>query len=250
MRIVILGGTGLVGAKLVRLLSDAGHETIVAARSTGVDTVTGEGLIAALDGADAVVDASNPGYAESEAMLRFFQASGANLFAAEHTTRIAHHVVFSAIGAGHIDDGFYRAKEAQERLVALSGIPFTIVRATPLFEYLYAIVSDEREPERVRVPPVRMRPIAAEDVARVLARVAIAGPAGGVVEVAGPETFALSVLAEEVLAANEDPRRVVVDSAATFFGAHVDDRPLTGGEVPADGAIGFEDWLRQSLVPA
>lgn len=250
MRIVVLGGTGLVGAKLVRDLAQAGHHAVVAARSTGVDTVTGDGLIAALDGADAVVDVSNPGYGDAEAMLRFFQASGANLFAAEHKARIAHHVAFSAIGSGHIDDGYYRAKDAQERLVALSGIPFTIVRATPLFEYLYAIVSDQGEPERVRVPPVRMRPIAADDVARVLAHVAVAEPSNAVVEVAGPETFALSMLAEEMLAANEDPRRVVVDSAATFFGAHVDDRPLTGGEMPADGAMEFEDWLRQSLVPA
>ncbi len=170
MKIVVIGGTGLVGEKLVRQLGQAGYETVVAARSTGVDTVTGTGLAEAIAGADVVVDVSNPGYADPEAMLRFFETSGANLFAAERRAGTRHHIAFSTIGTGRIDTGYYRAKDAQEDLVVASGIPFTIVRSTPLFEYIYAIIDAESDKREVRVPPVRMRPIAADDVARVLRR--------------------------------------------------------------------------------
>jgi uncharacterized protein YbjT (DUF2867 family) len=250
MKIVVIGGTGLVGAKLVRQLGEAGHETVVAARSTGVDTVTGTGLAEAIAGAEAVVDVSNPGYADPEAMLRFFEASGANLFAAEHRAGTRHHIAFSAIGTGRIDTGYYRAKDAQEDLVAASGIPFTIVRSTPLFEYIYAIVDAASDQQVVRVPPVRMRPIAADDVARVLARVALGRPENAIVEVAGPDVYPLSTLAENILVANEDSRSIVVDPDATFFGARIGDEPLTGGANPRQGDMGFEDWLRRSLIPA
>lgn len=250
MKIVVIGGTGLVGEKLVRQLGRAGHETVVAARSTGVDTVTGAGLAEAVAGADVVVDVSNPGYADPEAMLRFFETSGANLFAAEHRAGTRHHIAFSTVGTGRIDTGYYRAKDAQEDLVVASGIPFTIVRSTPLFEYIYAIIDAESDKREVRVPPVRMRPIAADDVARVLTRIAGASPVNAVVEVAGPDIYPLAELAAQILTANEDPRDVVIDKTAPFFGARIGEEPLIGGDRLQQGDMGFEDWLRRSLIPA
>ena len=250
MRITVIGGTGLIGARLVRQLQQAGHEAVAAARSTGVDTVTGEGLDRALDGAVAVVDVSNPGYADPAEMLRFFRASSRNLVAAERKAGIRHHVLFSAIGTGRVNGGYYVAKDMQEALIAASDIPFTIVRSTPLFEYIYDVVDAGREAEAVRVPPVRIRPIGADDAAGVLARVAVGEPANAVVEVAGPNAYQLSELARQILTANEDYRPVVIDGDATFFGTHITGEPLTGGDAAGSGSLDLDDWLRRALVPA
>lgn len=231
MRIVVVGGTGLVGAKLVRQLSAAGHEAVVAARSSGVDILTGAGLDRALGGAAAVIDVSNPGYADPAAMLRFFEVAGATLLATERVAGIAHHVAFSAIGAERIGSGYYRAKNAQEALVAGSDIPFTIVRSTPLFEYIHDILYAGRTQGEVRVPPLRVQPIATDDAARVLAEVALREPANAVVEVAGPNIYALPDLAARMLTADEDYRPVLVDAEARFFGARLGEEALVSDAI-------------------
>lgn len=250
MRIVVVGGTGLVGAKLVRQLEAEGHEAVVAARSAGVDIVTGMGLDRALTGAQAVIDVSNPGYADPAAVLRFFEAAGATLLAAERAAGIAHHVTFSAIGAERIGSGYYRAKKAQEALVAASDIPFTIVRSTPLFEYIDAIIDAGRSEEAVRVPPISVQPIAADDAARELMRIALRDPANAIVEVSGPNIYALPDLAEQILTAAEDYRPVLVDSAAPFFGARLGVDAVVAGAAARSGDTGFEHWLRRALAPA
>jgi uncharacterized protein YbjT (DUF2867 family) len=247
MKIVVVGGTGLIGSKLVSALGAAGHEVISAARSTGVDTVSGHGLRAALAGADVVVDVASPGYRDSAEALWFFTTSTRNLVATERDLRIAHHIVFSAIGAGRVGGGYYRAKDAQEALVEASGIPFTIVRSAPLFEYLYDLYEDGRGEEVVRVPPLRVQPIAADDAVEVLSRLVSKPPSNAIVEVAGPVVYRVPELAEQILTANEDYRRVMVDGNATFFGARVTGASLTAA--PA-GTTRFEDWVARSVVPA
>lgn len=231
MRIAVVGGSGLVGTKLVRQLRAAGHEAVVAARSNGVDILTGAGLARALDGAEAVIDVSSPGYADPAEMLRFFEAAGATLLAAERAAGVAHHVTFSAIGAERIRTGYYRAKNAQEELVAGSDIPFTIVRSTPLFEYIHDILYAGRTHGEVRVPPLRVQPIAADDAARVLIDVVLRDPANAVVEVAGPNIYALPDLATQMLTADEDYRPVLVDAHARFFGARLGEEALVSDAI-------------------
>ncbi len=264
MRIVVVGGTGLVGAKLVRQLIAAGHETVVAARSTGIDIVSGAGLDRALEGAEAVIDVSSPGYGDPDEMRAFFEAAGATLLAAGRAAGIGHHITFSAIGAErigekndpscHIGDdrlvmpasttemqddvlpreahrsgGYYRAKNAQEAMVTGAGIPFTIVRSAPLFEYIHDILYAGRTRGEVRVPPVRVQPIAADDAARVLMQVALRDPANAVVEVAGPNIYALPDLAIQMLTGDEDYRPVLVEDGAVFFGAQLGEEALISG---------------------
>ncbi|HTM96896.1 MAG TPA: NAD(P)H-binding protein [Croceibacterium sp.] len=248
MRVVVIGGTGLVGAKLVEYLEGRGHHPVVAARSTGVDISTGKGLSAALEGAEAVVDVSNSGYHDAPGMEAFFEVAGAHLTAAERASEIRHHVVLSAIGADRLDSGFFRAKCRQEEIVADSGVPFTIVRSAPLFEYIYGIVDTVSDGAAVRVPPVRMQPIAAEDVARALAGIVPGRGAGSVIELVGPDTVRLPDLAAEILAANEDNRRVIVDPEIPYFGARIAEEPLIGGAHPRFASTSFDDWLRRSLA--
>ena len=250
MRIVVVGGTGLVGTRVVRQLKAADHEVVVAARSTGIDIVTGAGLDRALEGAEVVIDVSNPGYADPADMLRFFEAAGATLLAAEQTAGIAHHITFSAIGAERIGSGYYRGKHAQEALVAASGIPFTIVRSTPLFEYIDAILNAGRTEDEVRVPPLSVQPIATDDAARVLAQVALRHPANAIVEVSGPNIYARPDLAQQILTAAEDLRPVLIDVAAPFFGARPGVDALVTGAAVRSGDTGFEHWLQRALVPA
>lgn len=250
MRIVVVGGTGLVGAKVVRQLKTADHEVVVAARSTGIDIVTGAGLDRALEGAAVVIDVSNPGYADPTDMLRFFEAAGATLLAAEKTAGIAHHVAFSAIGAERIGGGYYRGKHAQEALVVASGIPFTIVRSTPLFEYIAAILDAGRTEDEVRVPPLSVQPIATDDVARALMQVALRDPVNAIVEVSGPNIYALPDLAQQILTAAEDLRPVLVEVAAPFFGTRMGVDALVTGAAVRSGDTGFEHWLQRALVPA
>ncbi len=250
MKIVVIGGTGMVGARVVHGLRAAGHQAVAAARSTGVDILTGRGLARVLEDAHAVIDTSSPGYGASAEMRRFFEAAGATLLAIERQAAVAHHITFSAIGSDRIDSGYFRAKNAQEALLVASDIPFTIVRSAPLFEYVQDVVLAQSARPAVRVPPVKLRPIAADDAARALCRVALSSPENALLEIAGPDTYALSTLAEQLLTASEDVRPVVTDTSAPFFGAAVGCEPLTGGMYPQIGATGFEEWLRRSLLPA
>lgn len=212
MKITVIGGTGLVGAKLVTELTRQGHEAVAASRATNVDTLSGKGLDAAFEGTQVVVDASNPGYSDAARMRRFFERSGENLMPAERKAGVAHHVVLSAVGTRRLNSGYFDAKAAQEDIVVGSGLPFTIVRSTPFFEYVYAIVDAVSDGRTVRVPPLLMQPIAAEDVASALSFAALGAPVGGVIEIAGPDKYGLPELAEAILTANEDPRTIMTDA--------------------------------------
>ncbi len=250
MRITVVGGTGRVGSTLVQQLREMEHEIVVAARSTGVDILTGAGLDRALDGADAVIDVSNPGYGDPGVMLRFFTVATDNLLLKAHQAGIRHHVLFSAIGSNRVNGGYYLAKQMQEALVAASDVPFTIVRSAPLFEYIFDVVDAGRAAEVVRVPPLLVQPITAEDAARVLARVVLGVPTDAIVEIAGPNAYQLPEFAQQILTANEDYRPVVIDSEAAFFGARITGAPLKGGAVPDPDTAGFDGWLQRALVPA
>jgi uncharacterized protein YbjT (DUF2867 family) len=250
MKIVVLGGTGLIGAKIVARLTQQGHEAVAASRTTGVDLLTGTGLAAVLEGAGAAVDVSNSGYGDAEDMQRFFEASGPHLVTAARAAGIGNLVTLSAVGTGRLDSGYFRAKAAQEDLVVESDLPFTIVRSTPFFEYIYNIIDSCADGGFVRLPPVRMQPVAADDVASALARVATSPAGNGILEVAGPDTWQLPMLAQAILTANEDARTVIVDPDAPYFGAHIGDEPLVGGPHPRFAPTGFEDWLRRLMIPA
>jgi uncharacterized protein YbjT (DUF2867 family) len=248
MRILVVGGTGMIGGRLVERLRRQDHNAIAAARSTGVDIVTGKGLAAALDGVEAVVDTSNSGYFDAADMQRFFEVSGATLLRFEQEAGIAHHVTLSAIGVGRLDQGYFRAKRAQEDIAIASGIPFTIVRATPFYEYIYNLIDEGGDGRIIHLPPICIQPMAADDVADELLRVALEPPVNGIVEIAGPETYRLPAISEEILTANEDERTIIPDRDARYFCAQMDDETLTGGEHARLGSTVFDDWLRQSLV--
>ncbi len=244
MKITVIGGTGLVGRQIVSRLREQGHDVFAAARSTGVDIVTGEGIAHALDGAQIVIDVSNPGYAHAGEMANFFAHAGRRLLRAEREAGVAHHLVLSVIGTNRLNSGYFVAKKAQESLVRNSGLGFTILRSTPFFEFIYKIVDTGGEGDDVRIPPLEMQPVASADVAAALANIALQTPAGGIVEVVGPARCALPDLALEVLTANEDPRRLIIDSQALYFGARFVDEALVGSERPLMGPIDFETWLR------
>ena len=233
MKIVVIGGSGLIGSKLVAILKEQGHETVAAAPKTGVNTLTGEGLADALDGANAVVDVSNAPSWEDNAVLDFFQTSTRNLLTAEAKARVGHHVVLSIVGCDRSpDSGYLRAKVAQEKLITDSEIPYTVVRATQFFEFVQGIIDGATDGRTVRLAPVLFQPMAADDVAAALAGVAVDAPTKGVVEIAGPDQFHLDELGRSTLASRHDPREVVTDPAARYFGAVLDERSL----VPLDGA--------------
>jgi uncharacterized protein YbjT (DUF2867 family) len=233
MKIVVIGGSGLIGSKVVARLKDKGHETVAASPNTGVNTLTGEGLADALSGADVVVDVSNAPSWEDSAVLEFFQTSTRNLLAAEAEAGADRHVALSIVGCDRLpDSGYLRAKVAQEKLIADSKIPYTLVRATQFFEFVQGIIDGATDGNTVRLAPVLFQPIAADDVATAVAEAAVGAPTDGVVEVAGPEQFRLDELGRSTLAARHDSREVVTDPAARYFGAVLDERSL----VPADGA--------------
>lgn len=247
MKIVVIGGGGLIGTVLVQRLREAGHEVVVGSRSTGVDAVTGTGLPAAVAGAHVVVDVANsPSFADA-AVLQFFEASSRNLLAAGAAAGVGHHVALSVVGADRIpDSGYMRAKVAQERLIRSAGIPYTIVRATQFYEFVDAIAESGADGETIRLPPALMQPVAAEDVSNALAEIAVSKPANGIVEIAGPEPIRMDELARRFLAATGDHRQVTTDPQARYYGAAVDDRSLTPGPNPRLGPTRFDDWLARS----
>jgi uncharacterized protein YbjT (DUF2867 family) len=244
MKIVVIGGRGLIGSALVQRLREVGHEVVAASRASGIDAVTGAGLRAALAGADVVVDVTNSPSFEDAAVLAFFEASSRNLLAAEAVAAVRHHVALSVVGADRIpDSGYMRAKVAQEGLIRSAGIPYTIVRATQFFEFVGSIAEWGTDGNMVRLPPALMQPVAAEDVAAALADVAVNKAMNATIELAGPETIRMDELVRRFLAAIQDPRQVTTDSRAGYFGAAVDDRSLTPGSNPRLGPTRFEEWL-------
>lgn len=249
MKIVVIGGTGLIGSKLVKKLSERGHIVLAASPNTGVNTITRQGLAEALNGAETVVDVANAPVWEDEAVLEFFQTSGRNLLAAEAAAGVRHHVALSIVGSERLpDNGYFRAKVAQENLIKASGIPYTILRATQFFEFIGGIAQAGAAGNEIRVSPALFQPIASDDVVAALAEVTTAAPVNGTVEVAGPEPIPLDEVVRRYLRATEDARTVVPDIHARYFGSILDDRSLTPGENPRLGAIRLDDWLRQQAV--
>jgi uncharacterized protein YbjT (DUF2867 family) len=248
MKIVVIGGTGLIGTKLVSRLRSKGHEVVPASPNSGVNTVTGEGLAGALAGAQVVVDVANSPSFEDRAVLEFFRASGSNLLAAEADAGVGHHVALSVVGTDRLpDSGYLRAKLAQEELIKASGRPYTIVRATQFYEFVGAIAQSGAVGDTVHLPPALVQPMAADDVAAALAEVALATPVNGTVEIAGPDKIPLDEAARRLLRVSRDPRRVVADVRATYFGAVLDDTSLTPGDSPRLGSIRFDEWLARSV---
>ena len=244
MKIVVIGGTGLIGSKVVKVLRDQDHEVIAASPSKGINSVTGEGLAAALADAQVVVDVANAPSWEDKAVLEFFETSGRNLVAAEVIAGVGHHVALSVVGTDRLlASGYFRAKMAQENLIKASPIPYTIVRATQFFEFVAGIAQSATEGQTVQLPPVLMQPIAADDVAAVMAETALARPSNGTFDLAGPETIRQDDLVRQFLATTGDTRSVVTNPQALYFGLTVNDQSLTPGDNPRLGSTRFADWL-------
>jgi uncharacterized protein YbjT (DUF2867 family) len=251
MKIVIIGGTGLIGKKLVNNLRHRGHEVVSASPSSGVNALTGEGLAEALKGAQVVVDVSNAPSWEDKAVMEFFQTEGRNLLAAEAAAGVQHHVALSIVGADRLpENGYLRAKIAQEKLIKASGIPFTIVRSTQFFGFVKGIIQSATEGQTVRLSTALMQPIAADDVAAALTGFALAEPLNGTVEIAGPEPIRMDEFAQRFLSATRDPRKVTADVHAPYFGTEVNDQSLTPGKKARLAPTRFEQWLSRSAAQA
>ena len=246
MKIVVIGGTGLIGSKLVLKLRAHGHEAIAASPNTGVNTVTGEGLAEVLKGASVVVDVTNAPSWEDAAVLKFFETSTRNLLTYEAAARIGHHVALSVVGTERmLESGYFRAKIAQENLIKAFSIPHSIVRATQFYEFVKGIADFSTEGNKVRLPPVLIQPMAADDVASAVGRVAVGPAVNGIVEIGGPEKFRLDELIRRGLVARRDPREVVADPHARYYGIEVKERTLVPEDDAKLGKIRFEDWLAQ-----
>lgn len=251
MKIVIIGGTGLIGSKLVKTVREKGHDVIAAAPNTGVNTITGEGLKETLSGAQVVVDLANAPVWEDKAVLEFFEISGRNLMAAEKAADVKHHLALSIVGCDRSpDSGYLRAKVAQESLIKASGVPYTILRSTQFFEFVGGIVKSGAEGDVVRLSPALFQPIASDDVVANLAELTLAPPLNGTVEVAGPEALPMDEFARKSMAANGDRRKVIADVHWRYFGTELNDRSLTPGAHPRLGSIRFDEWLRNSRAAA
>ena len=244
MKIVVIGGNGRIGTRVVNNLRQRGHEVVVGSPSTGVNTITGEGLADALTGAEVVVDVANAHVWEDKAVLEFFETSGRNLLAAEATAGVRHHVALSVVGTERLlASGYFRAKLAQEALIEASPIPYTIVRATQFFEFVGGIAQGATEGQTVRVPAAMMQPISSDDVAAVVANVALAEPLNNTIETAGPDPIRQDELVRQFLEATGDPRTVVTDANALYYNIALNDRSLTPGDNPILGPTHFKDWL-------
>jgi uncharacterized protein YbjT (DUF2867 family) len=251
MKIVVIGGSGLIGSKLVKKLREHGHDAIAASPDSGVDTLTGEGLDAALEGASVVVDVSNAPSWEDAAVMDFFKTATGNLLAAEAAAGVAHHVALSVVGTERLtESGYFRAKLAQETLIAESSMPYSIVRATQFYEFVNRIADDAADGNTVRLPPALIQPTAADDVASGVGRVAAGAPLNGMVEIAGPEQFRLDELIRGVLTRRNDPREVVTDPQARYFGINPSERALLPGADARLAETRFSDWLDQQLATA
>jgi uncharacterized protein YbjT (DUF2867 family) len=251
MKIVVIGGTGLIGKKLVINLRERGHEVLAASPSSRVNTITGEGLTEALKGAQVVVDLANAPQWDDKAVLEFFETSGRNLLAAEATASVKHHVALSIVGANRSpDSGYLRAKVAQENLIKASKVPFTIVRSTQFFEFVKGIAQSATEGQTVRLSPGMMQPIAADDVAAALTEVAVAEPLNSTIEIAGPEPIRMDEFVRRFLSKTRDPRKVITDVHARYFGAELNDQSLVPGpgDKPRLGQTRFDDWLSRRSV--
>jgi uncharacterized protein YbjT (DUF2867 family) len=249
MKLVIIGGTGLIGSKLVTGLKEHGHEAVAASPDTGVNTLTGEGLAEALQGASVVVDVSNSPSFEEAAVMEFFTTSTRNVLEYATAAGVKHYVALSVVGTERIPDSPYlRAKDAQEALIKAAGIPYSIVHATQFFEFIKRIADEATDGTTVRLPHVLIQPMAADDVAKAVARVAVAGPLNGTVEVAGPQRFRFDELIRQGLAARNDRREVVVDRHARYFGAELGERSLIPGDDARLGDIRFQEWLNQPVL--
>ena len=250
MKIVVVGGTGLIGSKTVAILRRGGHEVVAASPKSGINTITGEGLKEALAGSQVVIDLSNSPSFEDRAVLEFFETSGHNLLAAEAAAGVKHHVALSIVGTDRSNNGYFRAKVAQEKLIKASGIPYTIVRATQFLEFLGGIATSSADGNVVRIPPGLFQPIAADDVAPIVAEVALAAPRNGIVEIAGPKRAPFDEVVARYLKAIGDPRKVVCDPEARYWGGRVEERSLVPLGEARLGRIDLDEWLRRSKAGA
>jgi len=251
MKIVVIGGTGLIGSKLVKKLGEHGHQAVAAAPSSGVNSLTGEGLADALKGASVVVDVTNAPSWEDTAVLRFFETSTRNLLAYGAAAGVGHYVALSVVGTERLlESGYFRAKLAQENLIKASSIPYSIVRATQFFEFVKQIADYSTEGNKVRLPPALIQPMAADDVASALGRIATNSPVNGAVEIGGPEQFRLDELVRRDLAAFQDPREVISDPHGRYYGIQVSERSLVPENDAQLGESRFEDWLIHATKPA
>jgi len=250
MKIVVIGGTGLIGSKTVALLARQGHDVFAAAPNTGVDTLTGQGLDRALAGADVVIDVSNSPSFDDQPAMDFFQTAGSNIAAAEKAAGVRHHVALSVVGTDRLQaSGYFRAKLAQEQLIASSGVPYTLIHATQFFEFLRGIAGFSVVGGDIRLPPAHFQPMAAQDVAAAVAKAALAAPANAIVEVAGPAAFRIDDLVARVLAFDKDPRLVIADPSAPYFGVAIEDTTLMPGPGARLGATSFDWWLTNVPPP-
>lgn len=251
MKIVVIGGSGRIGSRLVQKLRSRNHDVISASPSSGVNSLTGEGLSDAFKEAEVVVDVANSPSFDEQAATEFFQTSCRNIFAAEKAAGVNHHVALSVVGTERpLGIGYFRAKQAQEKLIKTSGVPYTILQSTQFFEFIDGIIQSGTVNGAIHVSPALVQPIAADDVAEALTELALARPLNGTVEVAGPDPWALDKLARQYLAAKGDSRQIVADVHARYFGAELDDRSLMPGDHPRFGSTSFEDWLDRSLQHA
>ena len=251
MKIVVIGGTGLIGSKTVAILRQGGHEVVAASPKSGINTITGEGLKEAMAGAQVVIDLANSPSFEDKAVLEFFETSGRNLLAAEAAASVRHHVALSIVGTDRTpDNGYFRAKVAQEKLIEASGIPYTIIRATQFLEFLGTIAATSADGNMIRLSPGLFQPIAADDVAAIVADVALAAPRSGSVEIAGPERAPFNEIIARYLKAVGDPHEVVSDPEARYWGGRVEERSLVPLGEARLGRIGFDEWLRRSQAGA
>jgi uncharacterized protein YbjT (DUF2867 family) len=251
MKIVVIGGSGLIGSKVVANLRQIGHEVVVGSPTTGVNTITGEGLAEALKGAEVVVDLANAPSWEDKAVLEFFETSGRNLLAAEAVAGVKHHIALSVVGTERLlDSGYFRGKMAQEELIKASKVPYTIVRSTQFFEFLGGIAQAGTVGDTVHLSPADVQPISSDDIAAVMTETALAKPINGMFEVAGPERVGLADLVQRYLSATNDPRKVVPDAEATYFGLKLNNQSLTPGDNPRLGTTGFDAWFKKTQAPA